>query len=113
MRDLYTINSDRGRGGSKIPKIRLTSFVHAPYVYNILSLVGLGKKPCIMLNNMTFEADEGFACRVGAKAIITAPRSCFMLPLLAPPNQSHVVALAFQREFVWTLHRSTSEMECQ
>ena len=31
MRDLYTINSDRGRGGSKIPKIRLTSFVHGPY----------------------------------------------------------------------------------
>ena len=29
LRDLYTINSDRGRG-SKIPKIRLTSFVHGP-----------------------------------------------------------------------------------
>ena len=32
MRDLYTRNSDRGRGGSKIPKIRLTSFVHGPLV---------------------------------------------------------------------------------
>ena len=32
MRDLYTINTDRGRGGSKIPKIRLTSFVHGPFV---------------------------------------------------------------------------------
>ena len=30
MRDLYTTNTDRGRGGSKIPKIRLTSFVHGP-----------------------------------------------------------------------------------
>ena len=30
MRDLYTRNTDRGRGGSKIPKIRLTSFVHGP-----------------------------------------------------------------------------------
>ena len=30
MRDLYTNNSDRGRRGSKIPKIRLTSFVHGP-----------------------------------------------------------------------------------
>ena len=30
LRDLYTINSDRGRGGAKIPKIRLTSFVHGP-----------------------------------------------------------------------------------
>ena len=30
LRDLYTTNTDRGRGGSKIPKIRLTSFVHGP-----------------------------------------------------------------------------------
>ena len=28
LRDLYTINSDGG--GSKIPKIRLTSFIHGP-----------------------------------------------------------------------------------
>ena len=30
MRDLYTVNADRGRGVSKIPKITLTSFVHGP-----------------------------------------------------------------------------------
>ena len=42
MRDLNTINPDRGRGGSKIPKIWLTSFVHGPLSYeDVIFLVRL------------------------------------------------------------------------
>ena len=57
MRDLYTRNTDRGRGGSKIPKIRLTSFVHGPHLNKLILKRPFGFLP-VVAGVVNREAEE-------------------------------------------------------